>query len=94
MKVLTRGRWLWSRTITSTLAGQAVDSVIFYPLAFGGVWQTDTMMRVVAFNLAFKVAVEVVFTPVTYVVVNTLKRVENEDYYDRATNFTPFSLKD
>ncbi|GIK15719.1 MAG: transporter [Planctomycetota bacterium] len=94
MKVLTRGRWLWSRTITSTLAGQAVDSVIFYPLAFGGVWQTDTMMRVVAFNLAFKVAVEVVFTPATYFVVNTLKRVENEDYYDRATNFTPFSLKD
>lgn len=94
MKVLTRGRWLWSRTITSTLAGQAVDSMIFYPLAFGGVWQTDTMMRVVAFNLAFKVAVEVVFTPVTYFVVNTLKRVENEDYYDRATNFTPFSLKD
>lgn len=94
MKVLTRGRWLWTRTIGSTLVGQAVDSVIFYPLAFGGLWQTDTMVRVVVFNLAFKVCVEVVFTPITYWVVNTLKRVENEDYYDHATNFTPFSLRD
>ncbi len=94
MNVLTRGRWLWTRTIGSTLVGQAVDSVIFYPLAFAGLWQTDTMVRVVIFNLAFKVCVEVVFTPITYWVVNTLKRVENEDYYDHATNFTPFSLRD
>lgn len=94
MKLLTRGRHLWSRTIGSTLVGQTVDSAIFYPLAFYGLWPTATLAKVIAFNCAFKVAVEVVFTPLTYVAVNWLKRVENEDYYDRGTNFTPFSLRD
>ncbi|MBW7905670.1 MAG: queuosine precursor transporter [Phycisphaerae bacterium] len=113
MKLLTAGRWLWTRTIGSTIAGQGVDSLLFYPLAFGnpapllaamgleapgwmtfGTWPPGTMMSVVLFNWVFKVMVEVVFTPLTYLVVNTLKRVEREDYYDRKTNFTPFSLSD
>ncbi len=93
MKVLTKGRFLWMRTIGSTLVGQTVDSVIFYPLAFAGLWETRTLINVILFNLAFKVAVEVVFTPVTYVIVNFLKRAEHEDYFDVGTDFTPFSLK-
>jgi queuosine precursor transporter len=94
MKVWTRGRHLWSRTISSTAVGQLVDSAIFYPIAFFGVWETSTLVSVVAFNWAFKVAVEVVFTPLTYLVVGWLKRVEREDYFDDHTKFTPFSLKD
>ncbi|MEW6250601.1 MAG: queuosine precursor transporter [Planctomycetota bacterium] len=94
MKLLTRGRWLWTRTIGSTLVGQAVDSAFFYPLAFLGVWPTNTILGVIVFNCAFKVAVEVAFTPLTYMVVNWLKRVEHEDYYDVDTDFTPFSLQD
>jgi len=94
MKILTAGRFLWMRTIGSTLAGQAVDSLIFYPLAFYGVWETATLAKVVAFNWFMKVSVEALFTPVTYAVVGFLKRAENEDYYDRGTDFTPFSLKD
>ncbi|MCG3138242.1 MAG: hypothetical protein HJJLKODD_02103 [Phycisphaerae bacterium] len=94
MKILTRGRWLWTRTIGSTLVGQAVDSFIFYPLAFWGIWNSETMIKVVTFNIGFKVMVEVVMTPVTYLVVGWLKRVENEDYYDTRTRFTPFSMQD
>lgn len=94
MKVATAGRFLWMRTIGSTFAGQAVDSAIFYPLAFYGVLETRTLAAVVLFNWIMKVSVEVVFTPLTYAVVGFLKRAENEDYYDRGTDFTPFSLKD
>jgi len=94
MKILTRGRWLWSRTIGSTIVGQGVDSLIFYPLAFYGVWETSTLVKVVAFNWLFKVSVEVVLTPLTYLVVNFLKRAEREDFYDVGTDFTPFSLDD
>ena len=93
MKVWTKGRFLWTRTIGSTLVGQSVDSAIFYPLAFAGLWETKTLISVILFNLAFKVAVEILFTPVTYVVVDFLKRAEQEDYYDEGTDFTPFSLK-
>lgn len=94
MKILTRGRYLWTRTIGSTAVGQAVDSLIFYPLAFLGKWPTETIALVVLFNCLFKIGVEAAFTPVTYLIVNWLKRVENEDYYDRHTDFTPFSLQD
>ena len=94
MKVLTRGRWLWTRTIGSTIVGQAVDSVIFYPLAFWGVWPTATIGGVIVFNCLFKVGVEAALTPATYAIVGFLKRAEREDYYDYSTNFTPFSLKD
>jgi uncharacterized integral membrane protein (TIGR00697 family) len=94
MKVWTEGRHLWTRTIGSTAVGQFVDSALFYPIAFLGTWQPGTMVKVIAFNWAFKVSVEIVFTPLTYAIVGWLKRRENEDWYDRHTDFTPFSLKD
>lgn len=94
MKVWTRGRWLWTRTIGSTAVGQGVDSLLFYPLAFYGIWTNDALLAVIAFNFAFKLGVEVAFTPVTYAVVGWLKRVEGIDVYDTRTRFTPFSLRD
>lgn len=94
MKVWTHGRHLWTRTIGSTIVGQLVDSALFYPIAFLGIWSPGTMIKVVVFNWFFKISVEAVFTPVTYAVVGFLKRAENEDYYDRTTDFTPFSLSD
>lgn len=94
MKLLTRGRHLWMRTIGSTVVAQAVDSLIFYPLAFLGIWKTSELFKVILFNWLFKVAVEVVLTPLTYLVVGWLKRVEQEDYFDEHTNFSPFSIAD
>jgi uncharacterized integral membrane protein (TIGR00697 family) len=95
MKILTAGRWLWTRTIGSTIVGEAVDSALFYPLAFysSGLMPNEVLPAIMAAQFIGKVAVEVVFTPVTYKVVGFLKRAENEDYYDRATKFTPFSLR-
>jgi hypothetical protein len=95
MKIATRGRWLWSRTIGSTLAGEAVDSALFYPLAFygSGIIPNDKLPIVMLAQFVFKVAVEVAFTPITYKIVGALKRAEQEDYYDRDTNFTPFTLR-
>ncbi len=94
LKVFTNGRFLWTRTIGSTLCGQGVDSLVFYPLAFYGIWTNDALIKVIAFNFLFKVSVEVAFTPVTYKVVGWLKRAEGVDYYDRDTNFTPFTLQE
>lgn len=94
MKVLTRGRFLWTRTIGSTIVGQGVDSLIFYPVAFYGIWDEATLIKVSLFNWCFKVGIEVVMTPLTYLIVGFLKRTEQEDYFDSHTNFTPFSLKD
>lgn len=94
MKVWTQGRFLWTRTIGSTFVGQLVDSIIFYPIAFAGLWDTDTLFKVIVFNFLFKLSVEIVFTPLTYLIVGWLKKAENEDYFDTDTNFTPFSLKD
>jgi len=95
MKILTAGRWLWTRTIGSTIAGEAVDSVLFYPLAFygSGIIPDDKLPAIMLAQFTLKVAVEVVFTPLTYKIVGALKRAENEDYYDRETRFTPFTLK-
>jgi uncharacterized integral membrane protein (TIGR00697 family) len=95
MKILTAGKWLWTRTIGSTVVGEAVDSALFYPLAFygGGIIPDEKLPLVMLAQFIAKVAVEVVFTPVTYKVVAWLKRVENEDYYDRKTDFNPFTLK-
>ncbi|MGE4234448.1 MAG: queuosine precursor transporter [Bacteriovoracia bacterium] len=93
VKVWTQGRALWFRTIASTIAGEAVDSMIFYPCAFLGVWPTNVVIKVMFANYVGKVLWEVLATPLTYKIVNFLKRVENEDYYDTNTNFTPFSLK-
>jgi uncharacterized integral membrane protein (TIGR00697 family) len=96
MKILTEGKWLWSRTIGSTIFGEGVDSLIFYPLAFygTGIIPDDKLPTVMLAQFVTKVAVEVLFTPVTYGIVGWLKRAEHEDYYDRDTRFTPFSLKD
>jgi len=95
MKLVTGGRLLWTRTIGSTIVGEAVDSLIFYPLAFLGAlgWSTEQMLAVLMGNYLLKVGWEVVMTPFTYRVVNFLKRAESEDYLDRDTNFTPFSLE-
>ncbi len=95
MKLMTAGRWLWTRTIGSTVAGEAVDSALFYPLAFygAGIIPDDRLPAVMLAQFAAKTAVEVVFTPLTYQVVGFLKRAEHEDHYDRHTSFTPFSLK-
>ncbi len=95
MKILTAGKWLWTRTIGSTIVGEAVDSALFYPLAFygSGIIPDDKLPLVMLAQFVAKVAVEVVFTPVTYKIVGWLKRAENEDYYDRKTDFNPFSLK-
>lgn len=94
MKVWTRGRYLWTRTIGSTMVGQLVDTLLFYPIAFYGTWSTSTLVAAIAFNWVFKVTLEIVLTPVTYAVVGWLKRAEREDYFDEHTKFTPFSLKD
>ena len=94
MKLWTQGRHLWTRTIGSTLCGQGVDSLLFYPLAFYGIWSTQALLAVIAFNFAMKVSVEILFTPATYFIVNRLKRAEGVDTFDTATTFTPFSLKD
>jgi uncharacterized integral membrane protein (TIGR00697 family) len=95
MKILTAGKWLWTRTIGSTVVGEAVDSALFYPLAFygTGIIPNDKLIQVMLFQFVAKVAVEIAFTPVTYKVVAALKRAEQEDFYDRNTNFTPFTLK-
>jgi uncharacterized integral membrane protein (TIGR00697 family) len=93
LKLVTSGRLLWSRTIGSTIIGEAVDSVIFYPLAFLGVWSTDLVVRVMITNYLLKVLWEVLMTPFTYRIVNFLKHAEAEDYFDRHTHFTPFSLR-
>ena len=92
MKVWTAGRWLWARTIGSTVVGQGFDSLIFYPVAFAGVWSGDKLFVVTLTSWAFKVAVEALCTPLTYLVVNGLKRAEREDFYDRDTDFSPFKL--
>jgi queuosine precursor transporter len=92
MKIFTSGKLLWTRTIGSTVAGEAVDSLIFYPVAFYAFWPNDLLLKVMLTNYVLKVVWEIIATPLTYSVVGLLKRKENEDYYDRDTNFTPFSL--
>jgi len=95
MKIRTAGKWLWTRTIGSTLVGEAVDSALFYPLAFygSGIIPDDKLPLVMLAQFIAKVSVEVAFTPVTYKLVGWLKRTEREDYYDRKTDFNPFSLR-
>jgi uncharacterized integral membrane protein (TIGR00697 family) len=90
MKVWTRGKHLWARTIGSTAVGQGVDSLIFYPLAFYGVWESGTLLTVLVTQWILKVCWEVLLTPFTYAVVGWLKRREGVDVYDEGTDFTPF----
>ena len=91
MKVLTQGRWLWARTLGSTLFGQFVDTVMFVVVASAfGVFPWSLFLTLTVTNYLFKCGVEALMTPITYIVVDALKRSENEDYYDRGTNFNPF----
>lgn len=93
MKIMTRGHWLWSRTIGSTLVGELVDSLIFILIAsLFSVFPWSLFITLVLTNYIFKCTVEALMTPITYLVVNSLKRQEHEDYYDRDTNFTPFQI--
>jgi queuosine precursor transporter len=94
MKVAMQGRLLWVRTIGSTLVGQGVDTVTFFVIAtLLGVFPPELMLSLIVTNYILKVGIEVMFTPVTLTVVNTLKRAENEDYYDTHTDFNPFKVE-
>lgn len=95
MKLWTKGRHLWSRTIGSTIAGEGIDSLIFYPLAFWGAagWTGDLVVTVLFTQWALKVGWEVILTPVTYLVVGWLKRAEGVDVYDEGTDFSPFRAR-
>ena len=96
MKIWTKGKRLWTRTIGSTIFGEGVDSIIFYPLAFynSGVIPNDKLLLVVLTQFLAKTLVEIIFTPVTYAVIKFLKTHEKIDFYDDKTNFNPFTLKE
>ncbi len=94
MKVLTKGRWLWTRTIGSTLVGQASDTLIFVLVAFGGVYSASDIVAMVLSNYLFKCAIEIVFTPVTYRAVGFVKRSEGTDVYDEGVRYNPLPVKD
>ncbi len=93
MKIAMHGRWLWARTIGSTLVGEAVDTIIFVTVACAfAVFPWTIALSLITANYIFKVSIEVIFTPLTYALVSFLKQSEQEDYYDRETNFSPFLL--
>ncbi|MGO9803774.1 MAG: queuosine precursor transporter [Steroidobacteraceae bacterium] len=92
MKIWTRGRWLWTRLIGSTICGELIDTTLFYSIAFGGQWALNDLLTVATDQYVLKSLWEVIATPATYRIVAFLKRAEQEDYYDLHTNFTPFSL--
>ena len=93
MKLLTGGKMLWTRTIGSTVVGQGVDSLLFYPLAFAGIWETSLVIQVLLTNYVLKVLWEALLTPVTYRVVAWFKAVEGLDVFDTGTDFTPFKTR-
>lgn len=93
LKVWSEGRLLWVRTIGSTIMGEIADSLIFYPVAFFGIWSNEQLISVMIGNYFIKVLWEVVATPFTYLIVNFLKKAEHEDYFDRNTDFNPFTLE-
>ncbi len=93
LKISTKGRFLWVRTIGSTLVGELVDSSLFYLIAFYGIWATGDVIKVAIIQYLLKTGWEIVMTPLTYRIVMFLKRAEKEDYFDTETNFTPFSIK-
>ena len=92
MKIHTNGKWLWTRTIGSTMVGELVDSTLFYVIAFYGIWDTPDIIKVSLMQYLLKTTWEIIMTPLTYRVVNFLKRKEQEDYFDYNTNFTPFTI--
>jgi len=91
MKILTKGKWLWTRTIGSTIVGELIDSILFVTIAFWGILPNSLLLAIIISNYIFKTVVEVLFTPATYKIVNFLKNRENEDHYDTNTDFNPFS---
>jgi len=91
MKILTKGKMLWARTIGSTVVGEFIDSILFIVIAFWGILPNSLLLTLIISNYIFKTAVEVLFTPITYKIVGFLKKKENEDYYDKDTKFNPFS---
>ena len=93
MKIWSKGKNLWQRTIGSTLVGEGVDTLLFATIAFWGVLPFDVFIMLVISNYVFKVGVEVLFTPITYAIVNYLKKKENSDVYDTNTNFSPFAAE-
>lgn len=93
MKIATQGRWLWTRTIGSTLIGQGADSLVFITIAFAGTMSWPNLIRVVAAQWLIKSAYETIATPATYAIVAFLKKTEGVDYYDYDTDFNPFKLK-
>lgn len=90
MKILTKGKMLWARTIGSTLVGEFIDSILFIVIAFWGILPSSLLITLIISNYIFKTVVEIIFTPATYKVVKFLKEKEGEDYYDTNTNFNPF----
>lgn len=94
MKILTGGRWLWTRTIGSTLVGEGVDTLLFVIIAFAGVYPPALLVSVIVSNYVFKTGIEITATPLTYQIVRRLKRAEHEDYYDYGTNFNPFKMSE
>ncbi len=94
MKIITKGKHLWARTIGSTVFGQGVDSLIFYPVAFLGIWTTEQVLTVMVTNWLLKVLWEAALTPVTYGVVGWFKRHEGVDVYDTGIDFSPFAKTD
>lgn len=93
MKIITKGKHLWSRTIASTLIGELIDTVIFVYVAFWGIWDQSLIVMVLISNYVFKTLYEIAATPLTYLVVKWLKRKENEDHFDYDANYNPFLLK-
>jgi len=92
MKIWSNGRWLWTRLIGSTVCGELIDTALFYTIAFAGLWTLSDLVSVALDQYVLKSLWEVIATPATYRIVAFLKRAEQEDYYDRGTDFTPFSL--
>jgi len=92
MKILTQGRWLWTRTIGSTLVGEAVDTILFVTIAFAGTLPWPLFWSIIISNYVFKVGLEAAMTPVTYQVTGFLKQAEQEDVYDTDTDFNPFKV--
>lgn len=93
IKIFTKGKYLWMRTIGSTLVGEALDTILFVSIAFAFAMPTNLLLAVFISNYIFKCGVEIIFTPLTYKIVRFLKKRENEDYYDYQTNFNPFTTK-
>ena len=92
MKILTKGKWLWTRTIASTIVGELVDTLLFVLIAFAGIWSADLLGSIVLSNYLFKTGMEVAVTPLTYRVIAFLKKAERIDHYDYDTDFSPFRL--